>query len=595
MANIKIMDEILSNKIAAGEVVEKCVSVVKELVENSIDANSTEITINLIDSGIKEIKVIDNGIGMDEKDALMAFERHATSKLLDEDDLYRIDTLGFRGEALPSIASVSEIILKTCTDNIGCLVHFKGGRLVVKENCEARKGTSITVKNLFYNTPARLKHLNSLNSELSSVIDYINRIALSYPEIKFNLTNNGRNLLNTPGDGSLLKVINAIYGIEVTKNMLDISSSNDDYEITGYISKPTVNRANRSHVITLVNGRVVKNNEINKTIIDSYHTYMPDIKFPIVILKIETDSSLIDVNIHPTKMDIKFSKINSLKQLINEAITKRLNSINLIPCVERPIISYPDTTIKNSYVKEELELVKEEKSTTQLMFFDMLKKEESNRNLSSIEKNENIETLNECIKKDNIPDLYVAGYAFGTYIICQNDIGLYLIDQHAAKERVNYEKTSYMLSNPSNESIDMLFPITIELPLNEFIIIKDNIEILKNMFFDITEFGMNSFVVKSHPLWLPAGHEEEAIKRIIDLIISMKDNFNLSKFNDKVAMTMACKMSIKANDNLSRDEMEKLITELRECKNPYTCPHGRPTIIHFTKYELEKMFKRVMN
>jgi len=593
MANIKIMDEILSNKIAAGEVVEKCVSVVKELVENSIDAKSSEILVDLMDAGIKEIKVTDNGIGMDESDALMAFERHATSKLLDEDDLYRIDTLGFRGEALPSIASVSEIILKTCVDNFGTLIHFKGGRLVVKEKCEARKGTSIIVKNLFYNTPARLKHLSSINTELSNVVDYINRIALSYPNIKFSLTNNGRNLLNTPGDGSLLKVINAIYGIDVTKNMLDINSSNEDYEITGYISKPTVNRANRSHIITLVNGRVVRNNEINKTIIDSYHTYIPDIKFPIVVLKIETDSSLIDVNIHPTKMDIKFSKINTLKELINETITNRLNSINLIPNVETTVVPYPDLGVKNSYVKENIELEKKDEKATQIVFEDMLKKESINKKEIINEEVSGNDSVEE--KKDNIPDLYVAGYAFGTYIICQNDIGLYLIDQHAAKERVNYEKTSYMLSNPKKENIDMLFPITIELPLNEFIIIKENIDILKNMYFDITEFGMNSFVIKSHPLWLPNGHEEEAIKRIIDLIISMKDNFQLSKLNDKVAMTMACKMSIKANDNLSKEEMEGLISELRECVNPYTCPHGRPTIIHFTKYELEKMFKRVMN
>ena len=594
MTKIKIMDEILSNKIAAGEVVEKCVSVVKELVENSIDANSNEITIELIDSGIKEIKVTDNGIGMDENDALMAFERHATSKLLDEDDLYRIDTLGFRGEALPSIASVSEIILKTCTNNIGTLIHFKGGRLIKKENSEARIGTSIAVQNLFYNTPARLKHLNSLNTELSNIIDYINRIALSYPNIKFKLTNNRRILLNTPGDNNLLKVINAIYGIDITKNMLNINSNNDDYEINGFISKPTVNRANRNHIITLVNGRVVRNNEINKTIIDSYHTYMPDIKYPIVILKIDVDSSLIDVNIHPTKMDIKFSKINSLKELIKSTITEKLNSINLIPNVETPVKSYPELENKNSYVKESLEETNQKQKVIQIDFENILSKEDDEY-LETELKEENNEKSDIEEKKTNIPALYVAGYAFGTYIICQNDLGLYLIDQHAAKERVNYEKTSYMLSHPTGQSIEMLFPITIELPLNEFLIIKENVEILTNMFFDIKEFGMNSFIIKAHPLWLPTGHEEEAIKKIIDLIISMKNNFELSKFNDRVAMTMACKMSIKANDNLSRDEMEELINELKNCVNPYTCPHGRPTIIHFTKYELEKMFKRVMN
>ena len=356
MSNIKIMDEILSNKIAAGEVVEKCVSVVKELVENSIDAKSSEIKIELVDSGTIEIKVIDNGIGMDEDDAKLAFQRHATSKLYDEDDLYRIDTLGFRGEALPSIASVSEIILKTSTGGIGNLIHFKGGKLIKNEKCDARIGTSITVKNLFYNTPARLKHLNSLNTELSNIVDYINRIALSYPNIKFTLSNNNRILLNTPGDDTLLKVINSIYGIEVTKNMLEISNFNNDYEISGFISKPIVNRANRNHVITLVNGRVVKNNEINKTIIESYHTYMPETKFPIVVLKIDVDPSLIDVNIHPTKMDIKFSNITELKNLIKNTIIDRLNSINLIPTIEpsKPVI-YEEIPVKNNYVQETID------------------------------------------------------------------------------------------------------------------------------------------------------------------------------------------------------------------------------------------------
>ena len=594
MANIKIMDEVLSNKIAAGEVVEKCVSVVKELVENAVDANSNEIRVDLIDSGTREIKVVDNGIGMDEKDAILAFQRHATSKLFDEDDLYRIDTLGFRGEALPSIASVSEITLKTSTGNIGTLIHFKGGKLIKQEKCEPKKGTIITVKNLFYNTPARLKHLSSLNSELSNIVDYINRIALSYPNIKFMLTNNNRILLNTTGDNSLLKVINSIYGINVTKNMLDIDSSNNDYEISGYISKPVVNRANRSHVITLVNGRVVRNGEINKTIIDSYHTYMPETKFPIVVLKISVDSSLIDVNIHPTKMDIKFSKIEELKQLIKTTIINRLNSINLIPTIEKPkIMEYEDIPIKNNYVQETIDFTISNKESIGTLIKEELLEEQDD---SIIINEDFIENKKESsCKKDNIPELYIAGYAFGTYIICQNDLGLYLIDQHAAKERINYERTSYMLSHPSNNCISLLFPITIELPLNEFMIIKENIEILKNMYFEITEFGMNSFIIKSHPLWLPKNHEEEAVRKILDLIISMRDNFSLEKFNDRVAMTMACKMSIKANDNLSNKEMEELINDLRKCNNPYTCPHGRPTIINFTKYELEKMFKRVMN
>ena len=581
MSKIHIMDEILSNKIAAGEVVEKCVSVVKELVENSIDAGSTDIKVELIEAGTKQIKVVDNGVGMDENDALTAFQRHATSKLLDEDDLYRINTLGFRGEALPSIASVSMITLKTCVDNIGTMININGGKLEKKDKCEARKGTSIEVNKLFYNTPARLKHLNSLNSELSNIIDYINKIALSYPNIKFTLTNNDKVILNTPGDGNLLKVINSIYGIDVTKNMLEINTSNDDYDISGYISKPIINRANRNHIITLVNGRVVKNNELNKTIVDSYHTYIMEGKFPIVILNIDVDSSLIDVNIHPTKMDIKFSKIDGLKDIICKAINNCLNSTNLIQTVEnpKPIIEYAE---QKTAVQEELELERVEYDTKEEVA-PLVISEETNDSY-----NEDI------IQVEKIPELYVCGFVFGTYIVCQNNIGMYLIDQHAAKERINYELYSYKLSHPDNNIIDMLFPITIELPLNEFIIVKEHIDLLKNMNINIEEFGMSSFIIKSHPIWLPKGNEEVAIRKIIDLILTIKTNFSLEKFNDKVAATLACKASIKANDALSIEEAENLIDDLRKCRNPYNCPHGRPTIINFTKYELEKMFKRAI-
>lgn len=592
MSKIQIMDEILSNKIAAGEVVEKCVSVVKELVENSIDAKSSEIKIELIDSGTKEIKVVDNGIGMDKEDAILAFSRHATSKLKDEDDLYRIETLGFRGEALPSIASVSMITIKTCSNNLGTLVNIEGGKITEIGTCEARKGTSIQVKKLFYNTPARLKHLNSLNSELSNIIDYINKIALSYPNIKFILSNNGKIIINTPGDDNLLKVINSIYGIEVAKNMLSIEASNEDYEVDGFISKPIINRASRNHLITLVNGRVVKNHDLNKSIVDAYHTYIMENRFPIVILNINVDSSLIDVNIHPTKMDIKFSKIDGLKHIIKDAIHNALNSVNLIQKQEniKPVTPNYEPNIK---VQQELEL---ERYTDSLpLNNDLLVNEDSDDTYINIKQDieiNNKEDIKE--EKEKIPELYVCGVIFATYIICQNNIGMYLIDQHAAKERINYELYSYKLSHPDNNTIDMLFPITIEFPLNEYIILKDHIDILKNMNINIEEFGVNSFIIKSHPIWLPKGNEEVAIRRIIDLILTIKNDFSLEKFNDKVAATLACKASIKANDALSLEEMENLIDDLRKCNNPYNCPHGRPTIIKFTKYEIEKMFKRVI-
>ena len=307
-----VMDEILANKIAAGEVVEKCASVVKELVENSIDAGSSEIKIELIDAGTKQIKITDNGSGMDKEDAVLAFSRHATSKLKTEDDLYRIETLGFRGEALASIASVSKIELKTSTGGVGTSVIINGGRIESVNESDSRIGTIITVSDLFYNTPARLKHLKSLYTELANITEYVNKMALSHPEIKFVLMNNGNTILNTDGSGNLLKTISSIFGINIVKKMLEVNSEDNDYIISGFITLPEVMRSSRNGIITLVNGRVVRNADINRIINDSYHGYKPDNRYPVVVLNIEVDPSLVDVNIHPTKMDIKFSKMDEL-------------------------------------------------------------------------------------------------------------------------------------------------------------------------------------------------------------------------------------------------------------------------------------------
>ena len=318
MSVIKVMDELLSNKIAAGEVVERCSSVVKELVENSIDAEATEIKIELKEAGTKEIRVIDNGKGMDREDAVRCFERHATSKIKTEEDLYRINTLGFRGEALPSIASVSKVELQTCSNDIGTTVKIEGGKIISVENGISRKGTIIKVSDLFYNTPARLKHMKSLYTELASITEFVNKIALSNPKIRFVLENNGQVLLNTDASNNLLKTINNIYGIEIAKKMVYIKGETDDYELEGYMSLPEVHRSSRNNMITIVNNRVVRNTELNRVINDSYHSYKPDNRYPIVVLNIKTDPSLIDVNIHPTKMDIKFSKFNELCELIEK-------------------------------------------------------------------------------------------------------------------------------------------------------------------------------------------------------------------------------------------------------------------------------------
>ena len=331
MSKIHVMDEVLANKIAAGEVVEKCMNVVKELVENSIDANSDEITIKLVDSGVKEIEVSDNGIGMDEEDAKMAFQRHATSKLKNLDDLFYIESLGFRGEALPSIASVSNVRLKTSNGERGTIVTLEGGKNMQVKPSDLQKGTTITVSDLFYNTPVRLKYLKNLYVELAYIVEYLNKMALSYPNIKFTLTNNDKVILKTDGNGDLLKVIYEIYGIDITKKMIPIEGENDDYYIHGYISYPEVTKGNRNSITTLVNGRVIKNNELNKCIVDCYHTYIHKDRYPVIVLNIDVDPILIDINIHPTKMDIKFSKMDTLKELVIDLITKRLENITLIP------------------------------------------------------------------------------------------------------------------------------------------------------------------------------------------------------------------------------------------------------------------------
>lgn len=577
MTKIKILTEKLANMIAAGEVVEKCVSVVKELVENSIDAQSKQIKIELIESGIKEIKVIDDGVGMEKEDALLAFFPHATSKITKEDDLFNIVSLGFRGEALASIASVSTVELKTSTGGIGTKVIMKAGKMIENKVSDSRQGTEITVKNLFYNTPARLKHLGTLYYELANTIEYINKIALSYPEISFSLKNDDKEIFKTDGSNNLLKVINEIYGLNVSKNMIAISNQNDDYQISGYISKPEITKSNRNHFHIIVNNRIIKNLELNKVINDSYHTFKPEDKYPIIVLKINVDPRLIDVNIHPTKMDIKFSKKEALKELISLEIKNKLNATNLIPKIENN---------HNESFEFESKIIIDTDTTKKYI--------ESNLFMISEETTEFVSKAEELEPEKKVPHMEPVGVVHGTYLIFQDESNMYLIDQHAAKERINYEYYLKELSNPNKQQIDLLFPINLEFPNNEFLLLKQNIELIKQLGFELEELGKNSLVFRSHPLWLPQNYEEAAIKKICELILYKEKDFNIEKFNEKIAITMSCKLAIKANESISIKEMEHLINDLRFCQNPYTCPHGRPTVISYSRYELEKLFKRVM-
>lgn len=597
MGTIKVMDEILANKIAAGEVVERCLNVVKELVENSIDAGSTDIKINLIDSGTKKIVVSDNGIGMNKEDATLAFSRHATSKLKDLDDLFNIGTLGFRGEALPSIASVSHVYLQTSKDGVGTSISLNGGVIESVENSDLSVGTTIEVRDLFYNTPVRLKYLKNLYTELALIIEYVNKMALSYPSIRFVLTNNDKELLNTSGDGNLLKVIYAVYGIDVTKKMIEISGENDDYVISGYIGYPEIAKTSRNVITTLVNGRVIKNLDLNRCLIDCYHTYIPKDKFPMIVLNIDVDPILIDINIHPQKMDIKFSKMESLKELITKVISSKLKEVLLVPHANirdlNTIYEVEDSLSLNTInydIDEEEETDKETSPNLEELSFDF----DNDNKITGTKTEEVVEEEKEEETNYRIKEMIPVGIVHKTYIIAENSSGMYIIDQHAAAERINYEKVLNALLKDDYKIIDLLVPIRLEYPKDEFIRIKEHMDILKDIGISLEEFGDNTFIVRSHPTWFFEGYEREAIEKIIAITLE-KGEFDKEKFIYKTASTMACKMSIKANDYLDLSSAKILLDNLRRCDNPFTCPHGRPTIITYSNYDLERLFKRAMN
>ncbi len=567
MSKIKVMSDNLANKIAAGEVIEKTSSVVKELVENSIDAGAHTIKINLLDGGLKEITIIDDGSGMDETDAMLAFGRHATSKLRNAEDLFFIGTLGFRGEALPSIASVSEVMLITSEGDVGTSIHIKGGNIIDQSSSDARKGTLITITNLFYNTPARLKFLKGESSELANTSRLIEKLALSHPNIAFNLTNNSKDIIKTSGSDNLHKTIHEIYGLNVSSNMLYLNVHSDDYIVSGYVSKPSILKTNRNEFTTFVNNRLVKNMVINRAINDAYYTYKPSDRFPIVVLNIETDPTLMDVNIHPTKQDIKLSKMNDLYNLIYKGIKDLLYANILVP---------------------KAELFGEEKHDENITY------EEQEKNI--IQTSFDLSHNDEIIVNQEIKQLvlYPVGLVHGTYIIAENEEGMYILDQHAAAERINYEKYLNALKEKKVNIKTMLIPITIEFLGSDYIKFTEKLEHFSSLGFDYEEFGINTIIVKGHPDYLKEGYEEESIRKIIELIINLNKDFDRVKFEESIAITLACKMSIKANHKISMMEIEYFLNELVKCDNPYNCPHGRPTIITYSNYDLEKLFKRVI-
>ncbi len=585
MGKIKVMSESLSNKIAAGEVVEKVSSVVKELVENSIDAGSNIIEVSLVDAGIKEIKVIDNGKGMDKEDALLCFSPHATSKIRNENDLFFINTLGFRGEALPSIASVSDVFLDTSNRSDSTLVHIKGGKLESNEVGTVSKGTKIIVRDLFFNTPARLKFLKSYYTELNGVVSLIEKLSLSHPDISFKLSSDNKELIKTSGSNDLLKTIYEIYGYNVSKNMVYIEGHNDDYDINGYVSNINITKSTKKDMITLVNGRIVNNSYVNRIIKDAYHTYLAVDKYPIVVINILVDPTIVDVNIHPTKQDIKFGKMETLEELLFSLIRDKLMNINNM------FKAYDETKyeVSNSeeYVLNDNLVVKEE--------YDKPVIEESKMSFNMNEDSSGYETVIDTqeVKSEKPSLLHPIGLAMGTYLFASDEECVYMIDIHAANERINYEKLLNALKESVVHKTSMLFPITIEFTKNEFMTIMEKKEFITNLGISFDLFGVNTIRVYEHPTYFREGYEEESLRRVFDLIVSIDKDFDRVKFNEQLAINLSCKMSVKANTFIGSLEQETLLKRLFECEFPYTCPHGRPTIIKYTKYELEKLFKRV--
>jgi DNA mismatch repair protein MutL len=627
VAKIFQLDDSLSNKIAAGEVVERPASVVKELLENSIDANGNVIEIHIEEAGLNSIRIIDNGDGIEEEDVKTAFRRHATSKIKDENDLFRIRTLGFRGEALPSIASVSHFTLSTSTgEGPGTFIELHGGVIKKLEKTSSRKGTDITVSQIFFNTPARLKYLKTIHTELGNITDVVNRIALAHPDVSIKLLHNGKSLLHTNGNGDVLQVLAAIYGVGIAKKMVPIDVSTLDFRVNGYVSLPEVTRASRNYISTMINGRFIKNYALAKAIGEGYHTLLPIGRHPIVLLNIEMDPVLVDVNVHPSKMEVRISKENELNALVTEGIKRVFKHKELIPSgapVPKPAKAKSEQTFMDlehgsgsdkkeprpsnwsvreqsldKEVKNDLYDVGEEKedmtppspevkpSKTDEMEMDEGTKEEPF--------GETVEVLEqEVTESPRVPPLYPVGQMHGTYIFAQNDRGLYIIDQHAAQERIKYEFFKEKVGQVAKELQELLVPLTLEYSTDECIKINENRAALEEVGVFLEEFGQNSYIVRAHPQWFPPGEEKDTIEDMIQQVLKM-NRVDIRKLREEAAIMMSCKGSIKANHHLRNDEILALLDELRRTTDPFTCPHGRPIIIHYSTYEMEKMFKRIM-
>ncbi len=605
MGKIYVLDEATINKIAAGEVIERPASIVKELAENSIDAGATAVSIEIQEGGKAYINVSDNGCGILKEDIEHVFFRHATSKIKSSNDLMGILTLGFRGEAMASIAAVSEVELKTRAeeDTSGSNVIIKGGKLIDNTDIGYPTGTSVTVRSLFFNTPARLKFLKSETSEQGAIVDIVEKLALTNTGISIKLTVNNKVVLHTPGNGDLLSVILCIYGKNITKAMLPLDYSNDIISIQGYIGKPEIAKGNSTYMTFSINRRYIKNRMMAEAMKQAYKTLLMNNRYPFSVINIDIKSDMIDVNVHPTKQEIKFSDDRAIFNTLYLAVKNCLNSNRLIFESFEEAEPQPAPAAAYQNIRSEAATIFERKAEYSPVKnnFDQLSfsnegaaapRIDSFQKQFSYDRRPEPKPHEEAPQKPHTLAINVIGQLFGTYVLGQQEDTFYLIDQHAAHERIMFENIKEKYNTKSISMQELMMPIIIELSQAEKLLYSENSLIFQNLGFEIEWFGENTLAIRAIPIIMGEPCTGEFFSNILD---SLKEaGSSATSPLEKIIISMACKNAIKAGDSITPEETKELIDRLMKTNQPYTCPHGRPTIITMSKYELEKKFKRII-
>lgn len=587
MAKIHLLDSETIDKIAAGEVVERPASVVKELVENAMDASATSITVEIRDGGIEFIRVTDNGSGMEQEQIRNAFMRHATSKIRQVEDLMHISSLGFRGEALSSISAVAkvELISKTADTLTGTRIYLEGGKEIFFEEIGAPEGTTFIVKNLFYNTPVRRKFLKTATTEAGYISDLMEHLALSRPDIAFQFIVGKQTKFYTSGNGDLKEVIYRIYGKEISNQLIPIQAEQEGIRVEGYLGKPICVRANRGMEIYFLNGRYVQSQVMSKAIEEGYKEYLMQHKFPVCFLHITMDPAVVDVNVHPTKMDVRFSDNLTVSELLTTFVSKTLSATEMIPRVEleQPVKAEP---VLNVHAPEPFEF--QRKSTFQLS--------EDTSYKPDISENKSFELFQDRILSvEHRKEFQIIGQVFATYWLVEYKGELLIIDQHAAHEKVYYERLMKHFKENKVQSQQVFPPVIVPVGAKEASILQEFEAQFVGFGFEFESFGGNEYALRAIPSDLYGCNPGEMFLELLNEFSAKSGSVSSLRVVEEKIASMACKSAVKGRNKLSEEEAEVLIDELLTLDNPYHCPHGRPTIVSMSQTELEKKFKRIVN